>query len=161
MFNGKKSFFEKLTGATQDEDDELMDEEPERAELPIRRKNGNEDEKWMEEEAGEGQLAVDVYQTPEEIIIETMVAGVKPDDLHVSISRDMVTVKGRRESSRTIKDDNYFHKELYWGSFSRTVLLPQEIDPDLAEATEKHGLLTLRLPKLNKEKTHKLKVKSM
>lgn len=163
MFSDKRSFFEKLTGGTRDDDnDELFEDESAEKELSVERKGSkpSEEEEWMEEEAGEGQLAVDVYQTPEEIIVETMVAGVKPDDLQVSISRDMVTIKGRRESSRTIKDDNYFHKELYWGSFSRTVLLPQEVDPDTAEAIEKHGLLTLRLPKLNKDKSHKLKVKS-
>ena len=74
----------------------------------------------------EGELSVDVYQNPNEIVIKTMVAGVKPEDLDVSISRDMVTAKGKRENERIVADDDYFHKELYWGSFSRTaVVLPQ------------------------------------
>jgi len=107
----------------------------------------------------EGELNVDVYQNPNEIVIKTMVAGVKPEDLDVAISRDMVTIKGKRENERTVADDDYFHKELYWGSFSRTVVLPQEIDVDAAEAVEKHGLLIVRLPKLDKNRSTRLKVR--
>jgi HSP20 family protein len=88
-----------------------------------------------------------------------MVAGVKPEDLDVSISRDMVTVRGKRESERTVADDDYFHKELYWGTFSRTIVLPEEIDVDAAEAIEKHGLLIIKLPKLDKNRRTKLKVR--
>ena len=79
--------------------------------------------------------------------------------MDVSISRDMVTLKGKRESERTIADDDYFHKELYWGTFSRTIVLPQEIDVDAAEAVEKHGLLIIKLPKLDKNRSTKLKVR--
>jgi len=156
MFGDKKSFFEKLTGRDEDNFFEETDKKEVRSV-----KADTKDDNWIEEENGGGQLTVDVYQTPEDIIVQTMIAGVKPDDLDVSIARDMVTIKGGRQSSHSVKEDNYFHKELYWGSFSRTVLLPQEVDPEMAEATEKHGLLTLRLPKLNKDKSHKLKVKSL
>ena len=156
MFGDKKSFFEKLTGRDEDDFFEETDKKEVRSV-----KADMKDDNWIEEENGGGQLTVDVYQTPEDIIVQTMIAGVKPDDLDVSIARDMVTIKGGRQSSHSVKEDNYFHKELYWGSFSRTVLLPQEVDPEMAEATEKHGLLTLRLPKLNKDKSHKLKVKSL
>jgi len=113
---------------------------------------------WTEEE--EGQLTVDVYQTPEHIVIRAHVAGVKPEDLDISITRDMVTIKGKREEAREVEEDNYFYKELYWGAFSRTILLPQEIEVEEAEAAEKHGLLTLKLPKIDKDKQTKLKVKS-
>ena len=71
----------------------------------------------------------------------------------------MVTIKGRRDAPSNITNENYFNKELYWGSFSRTVLLPQEIEPEEAEATQRHGLLTLRLPKVDKEKVREIKVK--
>ena len=114
---------------------------------------------WIEAE--EGQLTVDVYQTPAEIIVQTMVAGVRPEDLQITISRDMITIKGKREENRTITDDNYFLQELYWGSFSRTILLPEEIDPEEAEAIEKHGLLVIKLPKIDKEKKTSLKIKSV
>ena len=73
--------------------------------------NSEKEESWMEEENSEGQLTVDMYQTPSEIIIEAMVAGVKPDDLHVSITREMITLKGSRERSHEISEDNYFYKE--------------------------------------------------
>ena len=162
MFENKKSFFEKLTGSLNPN----TENDQEERELPTRGDAGRKEREkdtggWIEEDNGEGQLTVDVYQTPEDIIIQTMVAGVKPEDLNISINRDMVTIKGRRDGSRSMKDDNYFFKELYWGSFSRTVLLPQEIDIDASEALEKHGLLTIRLPKLNKEKTTKIRVKSL
>jgi HSP20 family molecular chaperone IbpA len=109
----------------------------------------------------EGQLAVDVYQTPGEIVVQTMVAGVRPEDLQISISRDMVTVKGKREEARTISEDNYYAKELYWGTFSRTIVLPQEIDPEGADAIERHGLLIIKMPKLDRERKTSLKVKSI
>ena len=108
----------------------------------------------------EGELTVDVYQTPDDIIIKTIVAGVLPEDLDISITRDMVTIRGSRQESSEVNDGDYFHKELYWGTFSRTILLPQEIDVDASEASEKHGLLILRLPKMDKSRQTKLKVKS-
>jgi HSP20 family protein len=162
MFENKKSFFEKLTGNL----NPITDNESEDSEIEIgaNADTKNHEEKssdWIEEDNGEGQLTIDVYQTADDIIIQTMVAGVKPDDLHVSINRDMVTIKGRRDGARNVRDDNYFYKELYWGSFARTILLPQEIDVESAEALEKHGLLTIHLPKLNKEKTTKIRVKSL
>jgi HSP20 family protein len=88
-----------------------------------------------------------------------MVAGVKPDDLDVSITRDMITIHGERSEDRTVSGEDYLHRELYWGSFSRTITLPEEIDVDGAEAIEKHGMLILRLPKLDKQRKAKLKVK--
>jgi len=146
----KKSFFEKLTGTINvSSDDDLIEDI-----------GGEEKENWIEEDNEEGQLTVDVHQTDDDIIVQTMVAGVKPDDLDVSITRDMVTIKGKRGKKTEISEENYFYRELYWGSFSRTILLPQEIDPEEAEATEKNGLLTLRLPKIDKEKKRSLKVKS-
>ncbi len=89
-----------------------------------------------------------------------MVAGVKREDLDISITRDMVTVKGRREEEGGISEQDYFHKELYWGSFSRTILLPHEIEIEGAEAIENQGLLTIKLPKIDKEKQTKLRVRA-
>lgn len=149
----KRSFFERLTGSVHI--DETEEEEAEE----LRRPRKSE---WKEEpEAeGDGQLTVDVYQNANEIIIKTMVAGVRPEDLDISITREMVTIRGKRETAREVTDQDYFFKELYWGTFSRTILLPQEIEVEEAEASEKHGLLTIRLPKINKEKQTKLRVKS-
>lgn len=147
MAKDKRSFFERLTGSVS-LSDEAENELPE-----------IKDENWINNTPEEGELNVDVYQNQNEITIKTMVAGVKPEDLDVAISRDMVTIKGKRENERTIADDDYFHKELYWGSFSRTIVLPQEIDVDAAEAIEKHGLLIIRLPKLDKNRSTRLKVR--
>jgi HSP20 family protein len=171
MPRAKRSFFERLTGAVHtDEYDDQFDEEEV---VPVTRGRGRAQppepkvvepeegvSEWMGEEETEGQLTVDVYQTPDEIVIRSIVAGVRPEDLDVSITRDMVTVRGRREEAREVSDENYFHKELYWGAFSRTVMLPAEVEVENAQAMEKHGLLTIRLPKVDKEKQTKLKVKS-
>lgn len=112
-----------------------------------------------EEEVAEGQLPVDVYQTANDIIIRTFIAGVRPDDMNVSISRDMVVVEGSREERDTVIEGDYFARELFWGRFSKTILLPQEVDVDGSTATAKDGLLTLTLPKLDKARQTKLKVK--
>jgi len=90
-----------------------------------------------------------------------MVAGVQPDNLSITITRDMITIRGKREENKSVTDENYFVQELYWGSFSRTISLPEEVDPEEAEAIEKHGLLIIRLPKINKNKETRLKVKSI
>lgn len=178
MLKEKKSFFERLAGSISVDDEDELDFSPEEneieEELPIKHvgKKGDlpampkarqhvahtEDE---EEDIEEGELSVDVYQTANEIIIEAMVAGVKPEDLHLSITRDMVTIKGRRDGNTQVTHDDYFYKELYWGSFTRTILLPHEVEIEEAEAVEKHGLLIIRLPKVDKARQTKLKVKSI
>ncbi len=145
----KKSFFEKLTGSSRAE----QIEEPYEKSL-------EENDDWMEKNNEEGQLTVDVYQTNDDIIIKAIVAGVKPDDLDVSITQEMITIRGRREESHRVERENYFYQELYWGSFSRSILLPQEINPDEAEASLKDGILTIRLPKRDKERIQKLRIKN-
>ncbi|MBI2109291.1 MAG: Hsp20/alpha crystallin family protein [Parcubacteria group bacterium] len=156
MFGQKKSFFDKITSIVNQEAGEDV------RELEVKDKGGNTPDSsgWIEEEASEGQLTIDMYQGPDEIVIQTMVAGVRPEDLNVSIGRDMVTIKGKRESQRNVNDEDFFYKELYWGSFSRTILLPHEVDVDAADASEKNGLLTLKLPKIDKARQTKVKIKS-
>ncbi len=150
MQPSKKSFFERLTGTVklEEENQEVETSEEERGNI-------------LEESEEEGQLTVDVYQTASEIVLKTMVAGVRPEDLDINITRDMVTIKGKREESKEIADEDYFHRELYWGSFSRTVMLPEEIEVEEAEAVERHGLLVIKLPKIDKAKQNKLRVKSV
>jgi len=151
----KKSFFEKLTGGVRANDDDY-DSDTENDEIEVE----SESNKNIATEEGEGQLTVDVYQTPTDIIVKTMVAGVRPEDLDVSITRDMITIRGKREEEKNISGEDFFHKELYWGSFSRTILLPQEVEIEEAEAVEKHGLLIIKLPKLDKDRQARLKVKN-
>lgn len=153
MAKDKRSFFERLTGAS----DVPEFEEEVAPRRPALAKSQDTTE-WLEEE-DEGQLAVDVFQTPDDIVIKAMVAGVKPEDLDISITRDMVTIRGVREGARDISDENFFFKELYWGSFARTILLPQEIEVEESEAKAQNGLLIIRMPKVDKGKQTKLKVK--
>lgn len=154
MSKEKRSFFERLTGMKAGRDSTEEKEVPKKIVL----KSEASPIEDLEEEIGE--LAVDMYETADNIIIKTMTAGVKPDELDIAITRDMVIIKGRREETREVEEDGYYHKELYWGTFSRSILLPQEIEVEGAEATEKHGLLTIRLPKIDKNRETKLKVKS-
>ncbi|HXK34931.1 MAG TPA: Hsp20/alpha crystallin family protein [Candidatus Paceibacterota bacterium] len=141
------SLWQKLTGGVNLEEEEYDEEE-----------SGEESGGEFDEDA---QLSIDLYQTPNEIILQTMVPGVRPEDLAVEIGRDQVTIRGKREINRAITDDNYFVRELYWGSFSRTISLPAEVDPEEAEAVEKHGLLLIKLPKIDKEKKAIVRVKSV
>lgn len=113
------------------------------------------------EEDSVGQLAVDVSQTADSIVIKAMVAGVKPEDLDVSITRDIVTIRGRRMEDSTVTNNDYFLKELYWGEFARTIVLPAEIESEEADAQERHGLLIIRLPKIDKHRQTKLRVKAV
>ena len=161
MMYKKRSFWDRLTGGIHVAEE--YEEEPKKS-FPEGNNAGRKEKRnnnWIEEENEEAELAVDVYQTGTEIIIQTFVAGVKPEDLELSIARDIITIVGKREEHRNIDEGDYFTKELYWGKFSRTLTLPQEVEPEEVEATEKHGLVTIRIKKVDKEKTNNIKVKSL
>lgn len=167
MARNKKSLFDWLTGSSGGDPEYSFDDlETGSGLVPPRPPHGKRGaapaavQELTPEEPVEGELSVDVYQTPTHIIIKAMIAGVKPEDLDVSITRDMVTIRGKREQHVEGQNGDFFFQELYWGSFSRTIVLPQEIDLEEAEATEKHGLLVIRLPKLDKGRAAKLKVRS-
>ncbi len=147
----KRSFFERLTGSYREEPEE---------ELTPMKKGERSLLKEAEEDLEEGQLSVDAYQTATEIVVQAMVAGARMEDLDVSITQDMVTIKGKRMDTRRVDDGDFFERELYWGNFGRTLLLPQEVDPDEAEATMKNGMLTVRVQKLDKERVQRLKIKN-
>lgn len=161
----KPGFFSRLTGSS-DNYGEYLDElegahakfegegEERHAHINTR------DEHWSPSEEPGGELAVDVYQTPEAIVVKAFIAGVQPATIDISLTREMLTISGQRQDEREVDEDDYFQRELYWGSFSRTILLPEEVDVDMAEASEKHGILIIRLPKVNKGKQTKLKVRS-
>jgi HSP20 family protein len=165
MFKKRKSFISKFTGLINNHvrgaEQELEPFEEEEIVEEVLEPDGEETaENWIEEDTSEGQLAVDVSDNPNEIVIQSMVAGVRPDDIEVTINREMVTIRGKRERIKTTTKDNYFFQELYWGAFSRTIVLPEEVDVEESEAIHQHGLLTIRLPKIDKKKTQKLKVKN-
>lgn len=129
-------------------EDEFLDEEKPQA------------EEWMNEEEFEGQLAVDVYQTKDKIIVKAPIAGVKPEDIDVAISEDVVTIRGDRKDEFAVEKDNYYVQECFWGSFSRSVILPTSTVAEKAEASLKDGVLTIQIPKVVQEdKIKKIKVK--
>lgn len=157
----KPSFFDRLTGAHADSDFDTFEDEDDESAAPRQMSPAPAAQMVPvhPDEAAAAQLTVDVYQDDAEIVIRALVAGVKPEDLDIAITRDMVTIKGKRVEQKDIREDNYVYQELYWGAFARTVVLPAEIDVDMAEASEKHGLLSIRLPKINKDRQTKLKVR--
>lgn len=181
MSTKKRSFFERLAGNLRfDDDEDDIDAPPSKQEVrrahvtvsshekhrevPVRSGNVEvppdaEEIAHLDDEVGE--LPVDVYETPSEIIIQTLIAGVLPEHLSINITRDVVTISGRREESRNISDDSYHIRELYWGSFGRTVHLPAEVEIDNAEAIERHGMLMIKLPKIDKGRKTTLKIKSI
>lgn len=180
------SFFEKLRSSMGIEEEELEEDtkEAEQDEEKPKQKKKSEEESGAqkikvkspetkkegpkveisEEEASdwfepEGELAVDVYQTDGEIVIQSTIAGVKPEDLEVSIENDVVTISGERRNVLEEKDKNYFYQECFWGSFSRQIILPEEVDGGRAEAAMKDGVFTLRIPKIERVKIRKVKVR--
>jgi HSP20 family protein len=167
MFNkDKRSFFERITGSISVNDEEEV--QVNNLNEPAYSPKIKGSKTWLEEEPVNtieeeevGELSVDVYQTDNDIVVQAMIAGVKSEDLNVSITREMVTIEGRRQKSSEVEGDGYFMKELYWGIFARKILLPCEVEPSEAEAYEKNGLLTLRMPKIDKERTQKVKVRSL
>ncbi len=106
----------------------------------------------------EGQLAVDIYQTENDLVIQSAIAGVKPEDLDISIERDIISIRGNREKPFKEEGD-YFCQECFWGSFSREIIVPVEADPQRAVAEMKNGVLTIRIPKILKEKKKKIIIK--
>ena len=124
--------------------------------LPAETEMKETQQDWMPD--SEGQLTIDVYQNASEIIIKSTIAGVSPEDLDITITNDMVTIKGKREKDEEIQTDDYYYQECYWGAFSRSVILPVDVEADKAQAGMKNGILTIRLPKIEKIKTRKIKV---
>ena len=116
-----------------------------------------ENSQWFTEEY-EGQLSVDVYQTDDEIIIKSTIAGVEPDDLDIFLHDDMLTIRGKRSETEEQQTSEYFYKECYWGGFSRSIILPNEVNPDTIQAELENGILTIRLSKIERTKTVEIKV---
>ncbi len=179
MIKTKRSFLEKLTGSKRIEPEEY-DENPFRESRGIQQLNNiyeeeaqeilmsspSSFEKNMNEEnitsndSSEGQLTIDVYQTDTEIVIKSTIAGVKPEDLDVTINNDMVSIRGDRKREEQVSEENYYYQECYWGSFSRSVILPVDVISEKSEASMKNGILTIRLPKSDTNKTKKIQVRS-
>ncbi len=176
MTERKKTFLERLTGtspaddrradqslghaSTEESSDEDHDAEDNTAVMYTSSNEETIESDPDEDEEQEAGLAIDMYETDNELIIQSMIAGVAPENLHISITRDLVTITGKRIAPG-VPQDNYITQELYWGLFSRAIALPFEIDTDGAEAVEKYGLLIIRLPKIDSNKVQELKVKAI
>ena len=117
----------------------------------------NEEENWLEE-GYEGQLSVDVFQTKKHIIVKSTVAGAKPDNIEVQLNNDLLTIKGKRYQEEEVNDEDYFYRECYWGGFSRSIVLPVEVEPNKIEAKIKSGVLTIKLPKAKMSQSVKVDV---
>jgi HSP20 family protein len=106
---------------------------------------------WLdyEEPEAEGQLAIDVYQTDKKIFVKSTIAGAQPEDIKISLHHDLLTIKGVRALDEEIEEENYLYRECYWGSFSRSIILPAEVDNKRVEAELENGVLTITLYKNN------------
>jgi len=183
----KTSFFGKIMGGSvteepqavavsqvvEDDSEELIVEEPdmeteeaeevavvEEKEAPMQApQKAKEGDDWMSDY--EGQLNIDMFQTKDNVIIKSTIAGVKPEDIDITVANDMLTIKGARKKEDTVNADDYFYQECYWGNFSRSVIIPVDIDSEGIEADLKDGILTVIIPKAAKAKTKKVKVKGL
>lgn len=141
-----------------------MDDKEKNIFLELSKVKGKPSPIVAEEGAGlddEGELLVDVYENPDEIIVQAAIAGVTDNDLDINITNESVTIKGERKRSETIDLKDYFYQECYWGKFGRSIILPEEVDPEASTAAlDKGGVLTIKMPKLSKRKSKKVKIKT-
>jgi HSP20 family protein len=133
----------------------------ERPILTLAKKNispQDENKQWFTEDF-EGQLSVDVFQTKDTIIVESTIAGVKPDQLEIYLHNDLLTIRGKRDHEFEESDKDYFYRECYWGGFSRSIILPVEVQADKVAATLKNGVLKIVLPKAQKSRVINVEIK--
>jgi HSP20 family protein len=147
---------EELMNEEEEYEEEYEDELEESDEIEEAEEEGKE---GLGDEYEEGQLSIDVFQTPKNIVVKSTIAGVKPGDIDISINNDMLTIRGKRETDESIKETDYLFRECYWGSFSRSVILPVEVQADKIEAELENGVLTVTLPKARPAKQISIKVK--
>jgi HSP20 family protein len=141
-----------ITAAFLSEDEVPVNDSPQQSQPAI------EDEKWDEEEVVAGQLAVDVYETKERLVVKGRVAGVNKSDLDVSISDNTLTVRGTLNAGEEEGVENYFLQECYWGEFSRSLVLPVPVKEEEIEAVLKDGVLTISFTKLKQDTVKKIQV---
>ncbi|MEK7594229.1 MAG: Hsp20/alpha crystallin family protein [Patescibacteria group bacterium] len=143
---------DELTAAFLGDDTALPAEDAAAAAAPIA-----EDE-WDEDDSVPGQLAVDVYETKERLVVKARTAGVNKNDLDVSISDNQLTVRGTLSSGSEEGVENYFLQECYWGEFSRTIALPVPVKEEEIEAVLKDGVLTISFGKVQQDTVKKIQV---
>lgn len=99
------------------------------------------------EEKEEGQLSLDVYQTADEIVIKAPVAGVSLSDINITVSDGILTIRGERKLEEIVSQNDYYLQECYWGSFSRSIVLPNQLRTEQIKAMFKNGVLKVTIPK--------------
>lgn len=147
-------------------DDLLMEDElaaaflDDEAQAPVQQQDEQQpaDDNWDEEEAMPGQLAVDVYETAERLIVKARTAGVNKSDLDVSISDGILTISGTLSSGDDSEATQWHIQECYWGEFSRTLALPVPVKEDEVEAVLKDGVLTIGFTKIKQEQARKIEI---
>lgn len=113
---------------------------------------------WEEDEAVPGQLAVDVYETKERLVVKARTAGVNKNDLDVSIADNTLSIRGTLSAGEELGVENYFVQECYWGEFSRSIALPVPVKEDEIEAVLKDGVLTISFTKLKQDTVKKIQI---
>jgi HSP20 family protein len=116
------------------------------------------EDEWDEDDTVPGQLAVDVYETREKLVVKARTAGVNKNDLDVSISDNQLTIRGTLSSGSEDGVENYFLQECYWGEFSRTIALPVPVKEEEIEAVLKDGVLTISFGKVQQDTVKKIQV---
>lgn len=117
-----------------------------------------ENEEWPSLGEEEGQLALDIYQTEEAVVVKSTIAGALASEIEIFLAEGMLTIKGRRESTDTVPSDAYLYRECYWGRFARSVILPVEVKSDRVTASLHNGVLTIVLPKVKRFKSTMIRV---
>jgi HSP20 family protein len=112
---------------------------------------------WIAPTSAAG-MALDVYETKEQVVIKAALPGVKPEETEVTITGDTLTIRGESKEEKEIKEEDYIRKERHFGSFARSVTLPAGLEADKAEATFQNGVLTLKIPKSEQVKPKSIKV---
>jgi HSP20 family protein len=150
------SFFRKLASLRSKVGDPDLNIDLAKATLPIPIPSKAD---TQEAEGPVGQLTVDIFHTPSDIVVESAIAGANPEDIDVVVASDSISIKGLRRRELESPDAEYLHQECYWGRFTRSIILPEEVDPENASVKFKNGILSVRMPKTNRKKTKKLEVR--
>lgn len=108
----------------------------------------------------QGNLLIDMYQTDDDVVVKASLPGVNPDEVDITVTGDTLTIKGEHKEESQTKEENYYYKERRFGSFSRTVSLPVQVESGKANATFEDGILTLTMPKSEETKPKQIKIKS-
>lgn len=127
---------------------------------PSKRTRQGFTQKPLTEDQSEGQLALDVYQTKSHIVIVAPIAGVKLSDIKVSVTEDVLTIKGTRSFEFDIPEEDYYTQECFWGSFSRSIVLPAAVDASKINASFKDAVLKVTIPKTEPTKTKVVRIKA-